>query len=234
MKSVTRIVAAIAGMVAITTLAVGQLVLPDGWKKSIHNNSYQIVMKDEKNVWQGSGFAVEKDLIMTACHVVDKNRTVQMVRHYYEHHRVFKGEVVYCNEATDVALIRLNKKDEEVEPAVFEQGHLFDTTYNMGLGGDWGPVVRSGFVGVYHPGFGLDQRMNPGFPADYGDSGSAIYNEAGRVIAMLTAVRMYGIPIGRWGWEDIPSALLSAAVGHKMLRLAVDHINLPPRGNPHQ
>jgi len=143
----------------------------------------------------GSGFFVDKDLVLTNAHVVaDGNATVTAV---FSDGREIVGSVERRNESIDLALVRV--RDSQAEPLRIGDAtslHTGDRVVFIGTPEGLAFTVHEGIVsntsrqslGVAY--LQLDANVNPG------NSGGPVLDSQGRVVGVVTAKVQEGEGLG--------------------------------------
>jgi S1-C subfamily serine protease len=151
---------------------------------------------------QGSGFIIDSTgLIITNNHVIDGATRVQVT---LKDGRNFVGEVVGSDEATDVAVIRVNARD--LPAAVLGDSETlrvgqFALAIGNALGLPGGPTVSLGVVSAMRrplPGadFIFEGLLQTDAAINPGNSGGPLADINGRVIGINTAMVPYAQGVG--------------------------------------
>ena len=159
----------------------------------VHKNickleSSVVKIKSDKSI--GTGFFIEKNIILTNFHVVKDNNLVEVVLKPYGYEKVsFKaknvGYVVYKDKERDLALLKIQLDNKiNISKLTLSDNNIVEkgeNVYTIGhpYGSDWS--CRDGRITNI-----LKNEYETNIAIDKGNSGGPIFNEDGKVIGVVT------------------------------------------------
>jgi len=158
-----------------------------GMKNAIRSSVQIHSFVDGKPFSFGSGnyFRLGKHrFILTAAHVVDKADSVLVVERSMDG---VIGTVVYQNDKTDVAILRLDQNLKHTKPIYYRTAHenlMGESVYYVGHPAGVTFFVEEGIFSGYHA-----ERLLVNVYGYPGSSGSVLFDDDGRVVGVLSAVK---------------------------------------------
>lgn len=140
----------------------------------------------------GSGVLIHKDgYVLTNYHVIDDAKKLRVS---LSDGRVFDGKIVGADPPTDLAIIKIQTKEEIPIAKLGDSSKLKAGQIVLAVGNPFGltggPTATSGIVSSLNRGIQTDAAINPG------NSGGPLVNTSGEVIAINTANMPYAQGIG--------------------------------------
>lgn len=167
------------------------------------------------NVWKvhsgrgsGSGFALNDNYFITACHVVDGVKEDPVVTNGRDT-RLIMLEVISCNKDVDVAVLKVKYPEDSLDAS--PGNHLWKgATLGKGVWGAGHPLGMNLVITEGHYGSGAEGSRIPNAviitsPTIMGDSGSpvlALHNGRVVVIGLRVAIRV--VRVGFAGMNLVP------------------------------
>jgi len=168
---------------------------PRGLKVSYLSSVIIQTLNDGLPVGSGSGnyFKLgKKRFIITAAHVVDGSEEILIIEKGYN---MIEATVVYADHASDIAILVPKEKLKHTKPIPFRRdinNQMGEKVYHCGHPARESFHISEGLLSGTH----VDTILINTF-AWPGASGSVVFDESGRVIGVLSAIRVdapFGIP----------------------------------------
>ena len=130
----------------------------------------------------GSGFAIDKNLILTNSHVVGSDSSVTVV--LYDGTKT-RGKVIKRDENIDLAIVSVN---EEFTPLVTDASALSvgQDVYAIGAPKDMPYTMTKGIVSSVDRTLGFNKYTQIDASVNSGNSGGPLLNDDGKVIGIIT------------------------------------------------
>ena len=167
-----------------------------------HDNELSFPIGEDGTCWGGTGVVIKsgynETYIMTNGHVTGKGE--KDVKLYVENdktHKLIKAEIIAQHSKEDVAVIKIyaNLPGKKAIPGI-ATAHIQDPVYVVGNPLGVRDVYSEGIVAGYE-----DTSMLLQMPCIYGNSGSGVFNQEGKLVGLVYALEMYhgflGIPEAR-------------------------------------
>jgi len=166
---------------------------PRGLKMAYHSSVIVESIENEMSIGTGSGnyFKLGKHrFVMTAAHVVDGSSTIMIIERGFA---LTEAKVVYVDYNSDIAILKPVEKLKFTKPVPFRRditNQIGEKTYHCGHPAREGWHISEGLL----TGTRNDVLMVNTF-AWPGSSGSVLFDEYGRVLGVLSSIRVDG-PFG--------------------------------------
>ena len=141
----------------------------------------------------GSGFIIDKEngIIITNYHVISGSDDIKVTIHS---DKILPAEVIGTDEKTDIAVLKVNLKDEEVSAATFgnsDEMRVGDWVVAIGNPFGLGGTVTAGIISARQRDIQsgpYDDYLQTDASINRGNSGGPMFNTKGEVIGINTAI----------------------------------------------
>jgi S1-C subfamily serine protease len=158
-----------------------------GLKNAIRSSVQVHAFRDGKPFSFGSGNYFRSGryrFILTAAHVVDDSDSILIVERSMN---AVLGKVVYRNDKTDIAVLKIEEKLKHTKPVYYRRAHknlVGEPIYYVGHPAGVSFFAEQGIFSGYH-----QDKLLVNVFAFPGSSGSVIFDDDGRVVGVLSAVK---------------------------------------------
>ena len=167
-----------------------------------HDDKVSFPVGDEGGCWGGTGVVIKvtntETYILTNNHVAgDKVKDVKLYVENDVTHKLVKAETVANHATVDAAVIKIKGSlpNKKIIPGI-ATAHIQDPVYVVGNPLGVRDVYSEGVVAGYE-----DTHMLLQMPCIYGNSGSGVFDQEGKLVGIVFALEMYqgflGIPEAR-------------------------------------
>jgi len=133
-------------------------------------------------VYQGRGFAVKDDTVVTNLHVVyEKCKDREMPVIVVSQEGIFYGEIIYCDPVRDIAALAV--KGHPFKPLKFSKRlKKGEEVFIVDNSGEGISILRGEILNL----LGYDELIQTDLAVNKGNSGSPLFNMKGEVIGIIT------------------------------------------------